>query len=167
MMKKTLILLILCLFAVMSMPAAAQPDKPATPAITGSDPHAGHGAPSSSPSPDVAKPQVTEPDADKHVQMMQGHTHKMRDQMEKIKAAKDPKERQKLMQEHKASMREGMKMMKSMPTCKMTSDVGMKGAGQGMMEMGNMMMCHQMMEKKLEMMQGMMEGLIESTQIKK
>jgi hypothetical protein len=57
--------------------------------------------------------------------------------------------------------------MKSMPACKMMSDAGMKGAGQGMMEMGSMMMCHQMMEKKLEMMQGMMEGLMESTQIKK
>lgn len=166
-MRKILILLILCLFTVMSVPAAAQPDKPATPAITGSDPHAGHGAPSSSPSPDVSKPQATDPDTGKHVQTMQGHTLKMRDQMEKIKAAKDPKERQKLMQEHKASMREGMIMMKNMPACKMMSDAGMKGAGQGMMEMGSMMMCHQMMEKKLEMMQGMMEGLMESNQIKK
>jgi hypothetical protein len=166
-MRNKLILLTLFLFMVMSMPAAAQTDKPETPAITGSDPHAGHGAPPPASSSDVAKPQATDADTGKHVQMMQGHTQKMRDQMEKIKAAKDPKERQKLMQEHKTSMREGMKMMKSMPACKMTSDMGMKGAGQGMMEMGNMMMCHQMMEKKLEMMQGMMEGLMESTQIKK
>jgi len=166
-MRKGLMLVTICFFMVMSIPAMAQTDKTGTPAAAGHESHTSQGAPPATPSLEAVQPQVTDSDMSKHVQMMQGHSQKMQAQMAKIKAAANPKERQRLMREHMASMRDGMKMMKSMPTCKMMSGASMKGGEQGMMDMGNMMMCHQMMDKKMEMMQGMMEGLIESSQMKK
>ncbi|MBF0204604.1 MAG: hypothetical protein HQK67_09895 [Desulfamplus sp.] len=95
------------------------------------------------------------------------------------------------------TMMDGMKMLKSLPGCKMMSEkkgmmgmmskgekmpegnmsdkkpmaegkgmMGMMSGGQGMMMgMEDMMKCHKMMEKKNAMMQGMVEGLITSTQM--
>jgi hypothetical protein len=169
MMRYFLMLLSACIVLTLNTPVVAQTQQHETPAVTATDPHAGHGADPAAPSADVAKPTATDSQAGKHMQMMQGHTQKMREQMAKIRAAQNPKERQKLMQEHMTAMREGMKMLKDAPGCAMTGAMAMaaKGTGQGMMDMGNMMMCHQMMEKKVEMMQGMLEGLMESSQTKK
>ncbi len=82
----------------------------------------------------------------------------------------EPTGRRKLMQEQMGSMRDGMKIMNESPGCQMMAG-GMKGGESGKMEMKPMgmgpMMCHQMMEKKMEMMQVMMEGLIEASQMKR
>jgi hypothetical protein len=166
-MKSLMILAAVGFALMLNTPATAQTHSSDTPAAAGSESHAGHAASPAPASPDLAKPQASATNAAKGVQMMQGHSQKMQGQMNKIKAAKDPKERQKLMQEHMATMQEGMKMMKDMPGCAMMAGQGMKGSGQGMMDMGNMMMCQQVMEKKLEMMQGMLEGLMDSSQMKK
>lgn len=163
-MRYFLTLLSVCIILALNAPVAAQTQQHESPAVTATDPHAGHGA---APSADVAKPTATEPQSGKNMQMMEQHSQKMREQMAKIRAAKDPKERQKLMQEHMSAMREGMKMLKDAPGCAMMGAMAAKGTGQGMMDMGNMMSCHQMMEKKMEMMQGMLEGLMESSQTKK
>lgn len=90
--------------------------------------------------------------------------------MVKLREAKDPAERQRLMQEHTQAMRDTMDMMHGM---KMGSGMGMMGSGQGcggqgmgMMgqckgQAGGMMNMHQMMEARMEMMQMMMEQMFE------
>jgi len=166
-MQYFLILLSACIVLALNTPVAAQTHQNESPPVAAGDPHAGHGAAPPAPSSDIAKPPVVNPQASKHMQMMQGHTQKMREQMEKIRVAKDPKERQRLMNEHMKAMRDGMKMLKDAPGCPMMGDTAAKHTEQGMMDMGSMMMCHQMMEKKMEMMQGMLEGMMESTQVKK
>lgn len=45
---------------------------------------------------------------------MHEHMQKMQQQMERIRAANDPQERDRLVQEHMKSMQEGMKMMHAM-----------------------------------------------------
>lgn len=166
-MRYFLMLLSFCIVLTLNAPAVAQTNQHEAPPVAAADPHAGHGAAAAAPSADAAQPPAAVSQEGKHMQMMQGHAQKMREQMAKIRAAKDPKERQKLMSEHMTAMREGMKMLKGAPGCAMMSGMAAKGMGQDKMDMGNMMSCHQMMEKKMEMMQGMMEGLMESSQMKK
>ncbi|WP_410480318.1 hypothetical protein [Pseudomonas sp. DCA-1] len=48
---------------------------------------------------------------DKHMVQAQEHLKKMEELMTEIQQAKDPKERQKLLQEHQAMMQRGMEMM--------------------------------------------------------
>src|ERR1035437_3481354 len=95
---------------------------------------------------------------------MMGNMEKMQQQMEKIQATTDPKERQKLMQEHMQSMQENMKAMRGM------GGPMMMGSGQpgGMpmgdhkdMKGGDMMKHHDMMEKRMNMMQMMMEQMMQ------
>lgn len=99
------------------------------------------------------------------------HMKKMMAQMDKIKATKDPAERQRLMQEHMDSLHAGMQAMRpagggmmQMMNCQMMQN----GAGQCPM-MGQQ---HQhgrqgpgarmdMMEKRMDMMQMMMEQMVE------
>ena len=74
---------------------------------------------------------------------------------DKMMAAKTPAERSTLMAEHKKAMQDGMKMMD-----------GMSGAGmgdmKGMQDMtGDMGMHHQMMAKRMEMMQTMMKMMMD------
>lgn len=207
-MKKALMSLALCCFMVVgtsfvSKTFAAQTDQPA---VSG---HASHtGQDMSKASANGTESETTDQETDKNVQMMQGHIDKMHAQMGKIKATTDPQERQKLMEEYMTTMMDGMKMMKSMPGCKMMSEkkgmmsmmskgekmpegkmpkgemskdkmgnnkpmamaegksmMGMMSGGKGMMGMEDMMKCHKMMEKKNQMMQSMMEGIIESSQM--
>ena len=169
-MGKKLILTTFCVFMAMCIPVFAQTDKEAAPAASGHESHAGQDTAKSTPPPVAAKPPAHDHDMGKDAQMMDEHMKKMRSQMEKIRATTDPAERQKLMQEHKASMREGMKMMKGMPGCRMMAG-SVKSGEPGKMVMKPMgmgsMMCHQMMEKKMEMMQDMMEGLIDASQMNK
>lgn len=93
---------------------------------------------------------------------MMANMEKMQQQMEKIQATSDPKERQKLMQEHMQAMQENMKAMRGM--------CGPMGSGQpgGMsmgkhkdMKGGDMMKQHDMMEKRMDMMQMMMEQMVQ------
>ncbi|EKD96969.1 MAG: hypothetical protein ACD_23C01161G0001 [uncultured bacterium] len=68
---------------------------------------------------------------------------------QKMMNAKTPEERKALMAEHMKTMQEGMKMM------------GMMG-GAGMAEMpGNMGQHHQMMEKRMAMMEAMMQMMMD------
>ena len=69
---------------------------------------------------------------------------------EKMMNAKTPEERSKLMAEHMKTMQDGMAMMDGMG--------GMKGM-QGMT--GDMGARHQMMEKRMEMMQTMMKMMMD------
>ncbi len=176
-MKKALILsLVFCFFMAMSFAAAAQTDKPA---VSGHESHTGQDASKSAPSPDSAQPQAADHDMGRHIQMMQEHIQKMQTEMEKIKAVTDSGERQKLMREHMTTMLDGVRMMKTMPGCKMMPGGSMMSGckmmpggnmgaeGHGPAEKENMMPCHQMMGKKMEMMQSVMEGLIECCQMSK
>ncbi|MBA4397983.1 MAG: hypothetical protein C0394_11470 [Syntrophus sp. (in: bacteria)] len=184
-MKQLVTIATFFVFIAMTIPAAAQTAaapsgheshgvqeavKPSTPAAA-QDSHAGHDTGKPSPAADAVQPNAHDHATGKHAQMMDAHMKKMKTQMEKIRAAVNPAERRKLMQEQMAGMRDGMKMMKEAPGCRMMAG-GMKGGESGKMEMkpmgmGPMMMCHQMMEKKMEMMQVMMEGLIEASQMKR
>ena len=56
-------------------------------------------------------PAATPADREKRMQGMQMNMIRMHEQMHKIMQAKDPKERQRLMQEHLKMMQDNMKMM--------------------------------------------------------
>ena len=104
-----------------------------------------------------AKPAMSM-EMNKQMPQMQENMKKMQQQMEKIRATSDPKERQKLMQEHMQSMQENMKAMHGMGGPMMMADK--KG---GMTE-GDMMKRHEMMEKRVDMMQMMMEQMMQHNQ---
>ncbi len=114
-----------------------------------------------------AKP-ATSMDMDKHMSQMQQNMKTMQVQMEKLRTTTDPNERQKLMQEHMQSMQESMKTMRNM------GGPMMMGSGQSgsMMAMGRQkdmaggeMMQHQaMMEKRMDVMQMMMEQMLQHDQ---
>lgn len=193
-MKKTQILSTVCLLLALSLPAAAQTDKPSLPA-SGQDSHSGHSTIKSPVLPEKVQPPAsgheshTGRDAAKPpapastsqapghdhgigpaVQMMEGHMKKMRAQMEIIKVTANPLERRKLIQEHLADMQESIKMMKNIPGCRAMA-AGMQHGASAKAEMqktnmDQMMTCHKMMEMKMELMQEMMEGLIESSRIR-
>ena len=79
---------------------------------------------------------------DKQMAQAQENFKKMQEQMEKIRQAKDPKERQTLLEEHWASMQSGMGMMQGMwNNCMM----GRNMMGGHMMMDGNMMGGNHMM----------------------
>lgn len=169
-MRMKLILAAMCIVMAMSIPVSAQTDKTAAPSSSGHESHSGQDAAKTTPPTAAVQQPAHDHDMGKDAEIMDTHIRKMRSQMEKIKATTDPAERQKLMQEYMRSMREGMKIMKGMPGCQMMAG-GMKSgepAKMGMKPMGmGSMMCHPIMEKKMEMMQDMMEGLIEASQMKK
>ena len=112
---------------------------------------------------------------------MDAQMKKMREMHEKMMAAKTPEERSKLMAEHMKTMQDGMQMMGSMS--------GMHGGGMGAMGgaaaadakpmpgmpgmaakpatpgmagmAGNMPAHHQMMEKRMAMMESMMQMMMD------
>ena len=113
-------------------------------------------------------------------QMVQMHdkTTQMQSEMDAIRAATDPKERQKLMQAHMQTMQDSMATMRSMSKA-MTADshgggMAMGGskempakgapADMGMMS-GNMMQRHQMMERRMEMLQTMIDQMLQHQQV--
>jgi len=118
----------------------------------------------------AAAAQATE----KAVPKMQENVKKMEDQLERLAAAKTPEERQKLLMEHMQTMRENMMMGQQIAMgdkgCPM---MGMMGGGMGMGMMGGgammmgpggaggdaepMMNRMQQMERRMDMMQMMME----------
>ena len=76
---------------------------------------------------------------------MDAQMNTMQEMHEKMTAARTPEERSALMAEHTKTMQEGMAMMKDMSSGGMA---GMKGDASAR---------HQMMEKRMEMMEAMMQ----------
>ena len=96
---------------------------------------------------------------------MMNNMKKMQQQMEKIQATTDPRERQKLMQQHMQTMQENMKAMHGMMGNSMMMD-GDQSPGMAMgdhkdMKGGDMMKHHGMMENRMNMMQMMMEQMMQ------
>ena len=108
--------------------------------------------------------QAASMEADKHMSQMQEKMKAMQQQMEKLQATTDPQERQKLMQEHMQAMQENMKAMHSMGGPMMMA-AGKPGAmakdGHKHKAGGDMMQHHAMMEKRMDMMQMMMEQMMQ------
>jgi hypothetical protein len=100
----------------------------------------------------------------------------MQSHWEKLSQTTDPAERQKLMQEHRQKMRELATMMRDMQGNCPGGSQGMMMGGQGMMMGGMhkrmhgdhdmammwMMAAHREMEKRLDLMQTVIEQLLES-----
>jgi len=83
----------------------------------------------------------------------------MRDMHEKMMNAKTPEDRSKLMGEHMKAMQDGMEMMGGM---KGMGDMRGMGDMKGMSGMsGDAGAGHQMMEKRMEMMQTMMKMMMD------
>lgn len=91
--------------------------------------------------------------------------------MQRIEQTRDPAERQRLMQEHLQAMREGMGMMRGMGAMGgmggMMMGQGPADGGKGMSgdKAGGMMGCdmmagHAMMEKRMDMMQQIMDQML-------
>jgi hypothetical protein len=108
-------------------------------------------------------------DIDNHTSQLQEKMKAMQGQMDRIHKTTDPKERQKLMQEHMQAMQANMKAMHGMggPMIK-------GGGGHGAMKMdgkkghvkdGDMMKHHGMMERRMDMMQMMMEQMMQRDQV--
>jgi hypothetical protein len=98
---------------------------------------------------------------------MHENMKKMQQQMQTIRATTDPKIRQKLMAEHMEMMQGGMKSMRSMG-----GPVTMGGGQGGGMAMGEgkgmgsyMMQHHEMVEKRIDMMQMMMAQMMQHEQM--
>ncbi|EYC52176.1 hypothetical protein AZ34_14700 [Hylemonella gracilis str. Niagara R] len=141
--------------------------------------HPGGAAPATaSPAPRTAEQQMS---------AMDTQLQRMRDMSHKLAAAKTPQERQALMIEHQKTMQESMRMMSQMQGLSMGGMGGigmMMGGGAGMPSsasnappvapdanaasaapamrpqmMAGMMQRHTMMEKRMEMMQMMMDRM--------
>jgi hypothetical protein len=98
-------------------------------------------------------------DMDKHMPQMQEKMKAMQAQMDNIRKTSDPKERQKLMQAHMQAMQENMKMMHGMRSGQPGGM--MMGARKDGMKEGDMMKHHEMMEKRMDMMQVMMDQMMQ------
>ncbi len=107
------------------------------------------------------------------IKKMQGNVKKMRSQLDRIGKAKSDEERQKLMAEHMQTMHENMMIAKGMMgeegmACPMMKGGkgGMAGMGRGMMKdqggEGAGMDRMQQMEKRMDMMQMMMERMMQN-----
>ena len=113
------------------------------------DPHKGHhpaGAASASPSNAMSGK------AGPEMARMDTQMKAMREMHDKMMTAKTPEERNALMAEHMKAMEEGMTMMNGMPAGGMSGMSGMKG---------DMAEHHQMMEKRMEMMQATMQMMMD------
>lgn len=118
----------------------------------------------------VVQPSVNHSEA---IKKMQGNVKKMRSQLDRIGKAKSDEERQKLMAEHMQTMHENMMIAKGMMgeegmACPMMKGGkgGMAGMGRGMMKdqggEGAGMDRMQQMEKRMDMMQMMMERMMQN-----
>lgn len=87
--------------------------------------------------------------------------------MAKLREAKDPAERRRLMQQHTQAMRDTMGMMRDMKMDMMGSGMGMAmmSKDHGPAKSGGMMDMHQMMEERMGMMQMMMEQMLERQEV--
>jgi hypothetical protein len=95
------------------------------------------------------------------MQKMDQQIKSMQDMHEKMLNAKTPEARNTLMTEHMKVMQDGMSMMKDMPMMTGMGGMEMKGmAGKKSMPM-EMAACHQMMEKRMKMMESMMQMMMD------
>jgi len=98
---------------------------------------------------------------DRQMSQMQENMKTMQPQMEKLRATTEPAERQKLMQEHMRTMQAMRDMGGPMMTVRGEHGGMMmgckRGARKGGMAAGDMMQHHEMMEKRMDMTQMMME----------
>ena len=96
------------------------------------------------------------------MQQMHSQMQTMREQMARIHATTDPKERQHLMQEHMRTMHEGMTIMGRMMQGPVTQEpVRQCSQGDTECRMDQMQMQQQMMGQRMGMMQQMMEQMME------
>ena len=114
-----------------------------------------------------AKPAMS---MDKDTSKMQEKMKAMQAQMDTIHKTTDPKERQRLMQAHMQAMQENMKAMRGMGGSMMKGGGehgGMKMGGKkdGMKD-GDMMKHHEMMGKRIDMMEMMMEQMMQRDKMK-
>ena len=129
----------------------------------------------SAPKPTATKP-MAKPDAMDKTTMekmgqMDAQMKAMKDMHQKFMAAKTPEERMALMPENMKTMQDAMTMMDDMRSTGMADKGGMGMMGgadsapmMGKMPMG-MMAKHQMMEKRMDMMQSMMQMMMDRQQI--
>jgi phage shock protein A len=113
-----------------------------------------------------APAQANQANADMMAQM-QERMRKMHQQMEQIRTTKDEAVRNKLIDEHMTAMQEEMKMMRGMGGGMMQDMMGggMAVDGKSMAGMsgeGDAMARLNMMEKRMDMMQMMMDQLVQS-----
>ena len=122
---------------------------------TGAAPANEHQAhhPAAAASASAAKTMVNKPSPD--MARMDIQMKGMREMHDQMMAAKTPEERSALMREHMQSMKNGMAMMSTMPS----GSTGGMGDAQAMKN--DMPMHHQMMEKRMEMMQIMMQMMMD------
>ena len=116
-----------------------------------------HPAGTTSPAATAKKSPAKPVNADK-MASMDKQMKAMQAMHEKMASAKTPEERQALMAEHMKMMQDSMGMMKQMGG--MSGMGGMQG-GKGMS--GNMADRQQMMEKRMDMMESMMQMMIDRT----
>ena len=97
------------------------------------------------------------------MQDMQAAMTKMQEQMQKIRATTDPKERQKLMLEHMSTMRNAMGTMMKMggPGTGMMPGGGMMGGPSATPAPGDVPGRMGMMEQRMGMMQMMMDQMMQ------
>lgn len=84
---------------------------------------------------------------------MQASMRTMQQQMEKIRASKDPAERQALLDQHMQAMQRHMELMKNMMGTPAAPDAAGKGAQSGAMGCGTMMNGMDMMQSMMRQMQ--------------
>jgi hypothetical protein len=125
--------------------------------------------PATAPAPSAVRPAPARPAAgDRFAQQM----NRMRDMHTRLQAAKTPAERQALMDEHMKLMQSGMAMMKEMGGRPGMSGRGAQsggmGSGQGSapandasMGSGEMMGMHGAMERRMAMMEEMMQMMLD------
>jgi hypothetical protein len=120
--------------------------------------------------PEGAYPHMLKPEQldqmKKHNDEMEKHLGDMQALMDKMHTTKDPKERRKLMDEHTKSMRE---MMKGMRSSSDEMKMGMMSGGPkggGPMPEGEKMRQH-LLEKRIDMMNMMMEQTMQSQDMMK
>lgn len=112
--------------------------------------------------PAVPARQAMGMDMDKQMTQMQENMKTMQQQMERLRTTTDPKERQKLMEEHMQTMQKNMTAMRSMggPTMNM-----MGGKSGSMMNMEPKQR-EEHMQRRMDMMQMMMEQMMQHEQMK-
>ncbi|MDO9599333.1 MAG: hypothetical protein Q7J47_16570 [Azoarcus sp.] len=116
------------------------------------------------PAPDPAAtttPSDSPMDMSKHMGQFDEHMKKMQALHDRMSSATTPEARQKIMAEQRQEMQQGMSLMKPM----MQGGAGMGGMGRGMMaqkgQPGDANLQMQIMQKRMDMMQTMMETMMD------
>lgn len=122
--------------------------------------------PAAKPAPAKAQPAAADKVAMEKMGLMDAKMKAMQDMHQKFMAAKTPEERMALMPEHMKAMQDAMTMMEDMRASKGDKGgmgmgmMGDKQGGMGKMSM-DMMSKHQLMEKRMDMMQSMMQMMMD------